>query len=104
MQDEVCNAVYLQCGHAKIGDAFAKNVTFLRFFLTFTSYLPLYRWGHRKCKARVGIAWVDRASSFHLVFDFFLSGGEGGWEVVQKSPTLAAHCPWRRVYVVSVGK
>ena len=104
MQDEVCNAVCLQYGHAKIGGSSAKNVTFLRFFLTFASYVSLYRWGHRKCKARVGIAWVDRASSFHLVFDCFLSGGEGGWEEVQKSPTLAAHCPWRRVYVVSVGK
>ena len=74
MQDEACNTVYLQCGYAKMGGFSAKNVTFLRFFLTFASHLSLYRWGHRKCKARVGIAWVDRASSFHLVFDFFLSG------------------------------
>ena len=56
MQDEVCNAVHLQYEHAKIGGSSAKNVTFLRFFLTFASYLSLYRWGHRKCKARVGIA------------------------------------------------
>ena len=82
MQDKVCNSVHLQYGHAKIGGSYAGNVTFLRFFLTFASYLSLYRWGHRKCKTRVGIAWGvvgwNRASSFHLVFDCFLCGGEGG--------------------------
>ena len=51
----------------------------------------------------VMVGW-NEVLLFHLVFDFFLSGGEGGWEEAQKSPTLAAHCPWRRVYVVSVGK